>query len=79
METLVQLKNNEYLMGLFRNCPPPDLQYDNSSGKLFVLLMSFPFFPLVPSHESNDVLYFIARTLSYLYLCSIPKLGGDRA
>lgn len=33
METLVQLKNNPFLMGLCRNCPPPDLQYDNSSGK----------------------------------------------
>lgn len=31
METLVQLKNNQFLMGLCRNGPPPDLQYDNSS------------------------------------------------
>ncbi|KAF3840815.1 hypothetical protein F7725_006677 [Dissostichus mawsoni] len=31
METLVQLKNNPFLMGLCRNGPPPDLQYDNSS------------------------------------------------
>lgn len=33
METLVQLKNSQFLMGLCRNGPPPDLQYDNSSGK----------------------------------------------
>lgn len=32
METLVQLKNSQFLMGLCRNGPPPDLQYDNSSG-----------------------------------------------
>lgn len=32
METLVQLKNNPFLMGLCRSGPPPDLQYDNSSG-----------------------------------------------
>ncbi|XP_068186704.1 baculoviral IAP repeat-containing protein 2 isoform X3 [Antennarius striatus] len=31
METLPQLKNNQFLMGLCRNGPPPDLQYDNSS------------------------------------------------
>ncbi|KAM8834749.1 baculoviral IAP repeat-containing protein 2 [Synchiropus picturatus] len=31
METLLQLKNNSFLMGLCRNGPPPDLQYDNSS------------------------------------------------
>uniref|UniRef100_A0A667YP34 Baculoviral IAP repeat containing 2 n=1 Tax=Myripristis murdjan TaxID=586833 RepID=A0A667YP34_9TELE len=31
METLVQLKNNQFLMGLCRNGPPPNLQYDNSS------------------------------------------------
>uniref|UniRef100_A0A668USU8 Uncharacterized protein n=1 Tax=Oreochromis aureus TaxID=47969 RepID=A0A668USU8_OREAU len=31
METLLQLKNNQFLMGLFRNGPPPELQYDNSS------------------------------------------------
>uniref|UniRef100_A0A665UD34 Baculoviral IAP repeat containing 2 n=1 Tax=Echeneis naucrates TaxID=173247 RepID=A0A665UD34_ECHNA len=31
METLVQLKNNQFLLGLCRNGPPPDLQYDNSS------------------------------------------------
>uniref|UniRef100_A0A8C5DC72 Baculoviral IAP repeat-containing protein 2-like n=1 Tax=Gouania willdenowi TaxID=441366 RepID=A0A8C5DC72_GOUWI len=31
METLVQLKNNPFLMGLCRNGPPPDLQYDNTS------------------------------------------------
>ncbi|XP_061818857.1 baculoviral IAP repeat-containing protein 2 [Nerophis lumbriciformis] len=31
METLVQLKNNPFLLGLCRNGPPPDLQYDNSS------------------------------------------------
>uniref|UniRef100_A0A4W6D8Q0 Baculoviral IAP repeat containing 2 n=1 Tax=Lates calcarifer TaxID=8187 RepID=A0A4W6D8Q0_LATCA len=31
METLVQLKNSQFLMGLCRNGPPPDLQYDNSS------------------------------------------------
>ncbi|KAM6986506.1 baculoviral IAP repeat-containing protein 2 [Aplochiton taeniatus] len=31
MDTLVQLKNNQFLMGLRRNGPPPDLQYDNSS------------------------------------------------
>lgn len=37
METLVQLKNNSFLMGLCRNCPPPDLQYDNSSGKYSAL------------------------------------------
>lgn len=32
METLLKLKNNQFLMGLCRNGPPPDLQYDNSSG-----------------------------------------------
>lgn len=32
METLVQLKNSQFLMGLCRSGPPPDLQYDNSSG-----------------------------------------------
>ncbi|XP_076024301.1 baculoviral IAP repeat-containing protein 2 [Genypterus blacodes] len=31
METLLQLKNNTFLMGLCRNGAPPDLQYDNSS------------------------------------------------
>uniref|UniRef100_A0A8C7ZQ89 Baculoviral IAP repeat containing 2 n=1 Tax=Oryzias sinensis TaxID=183150 RepID=A0A8C7ZQ89_9TELE len=31
METLVQLKNSKFLMGLCRNGPPSDLQYDNSS------------------------------------------------
>lgn len=47
METLVQLKNNPFLMGLCRNCPPPDLQYDNSSGKrrVFLVGFSFVFFP----------------------------------
>lgn len=40
METLVQLKNSQFLMGLCRNGPPPDLQYDNSSGTS--LFYSFP-------------------------------------
>ncbi|XP_077402386.1 baculoviral IAP repeat-containing protein 2 [Vanacampus margaritifer] len=31
METLLQLKNNPFLMGLCRSGAPPDLQYDNSS------------------------------------------------
>uniref|UniRef100_A0A3Q3X926 Uncharacterized protein n=1 Tax=Mola mola TaxID=94237 RepID=A0A3Q3X926_MOLML len=31
METLIQLKNSQYLKGLFRSGPPPELQYDNSS------------------------------------------------
>ncbi|KAF6725753.1 Inhibitor of apoptosis protein [Oryzias melastigma] len=31
METLVQLKNSKFLMGLCRNGPPSDIQYDNSS------------------------------------------------
>lgn len=43
METLVQLKNNPFLMGLCRNCPPPDLQYDNSSGKFCVLCIQLCF------------------------------------
>ncbi|CAL8267879.1 unnamed protein product [Merluccius merluccius] len=31
METLLELKNNQFLMALCRSGPPPDLQYDNSS------------------------------------------------
>ncbi|XP_068600086.1 baculoviral IAP repeat-containing protein 2 isoform X2 [Brachionichthys hirsutus] len=31
METILQLKNNQFLIGLSRSGPPPDLQYDNSS------------------------------------------------
>lgn len=40
METLVELKNNPFLIGLRRNGAPPDLQYDNSSGTS--LFYSFP-------------------------------------
>lgn len=49
METLVQLKNSPFLMGLCRNCPPPDLQYDNSSGRfwaLFIVLLFIFFYTL---------------------------------
>ncbi|CAL8364816.1 unnamed protein product [Lota lota] len=31
MDTLLELKNNQFLMALCRSGPPPDLQYDNSS------------------------------------------------
>ncbi|XP_059912565.1 baculoviral IAP repeat-containing protein 2 isoform X2 [Gadus macrocephalus] len=31
METLLELKKNQFLMALCRSGPPPDLQYDNSS------------------------------------------------
>uniref|UniRef100_A0A3Q3NAH1 Baculoviral IAP repeat containing 2 n=1 Tax=Mastacembelus armatus TaxID=205130 RepID=A0A3Q3NAH1_9TELE len=44
METLVQLKNSQFLMGLCRNGPPPDLQYDNSS-ELF-RISTFARFPM---------------------------------
>lgn len=75
METLVQLKNNPFLMGLCRNCPPPDLQYDNSSGKFCVLCIKLCFCASVITIPIS----FITRTLSHLYLCAISDLGGDWA
>ncbi|XP_061658885.1 baculoviral IAP repeat-containing protein 2 [Syngnathoides biaculeatus] len=51
METLVQLKNNPFLMGLCRGGPPPDLQYDNSS-ELF-RISTFARFPPSPVTERS--------------------------
>ncbi|XP_061608230.1 baculoviral IAP repeat-containing protein 2 isoform X1 [Phyllopteryx taeniolatus] len=51
METLVQLKNNPFLMGLCRNGPPPDLHYDNSS-ELF-RISTFARFPPSPVTERS--------------------------
>uniref|UniRef100_A0A3B5MJI8 Baculoviral IAP repeat containing 2 n=1 Tax=Xiphophorus couchianus TaxID=32473 RepID=A0A3B5MJI8_9TELE len=51
METLVQLKNNPFLMGLCRNGPPPDLQYDNSSE--LYRISTFARFPASPVTERS--------------------------
>ncbi|XP_013858640.1 baculoviral IAP repeat-containing protein 2 isoform X2 [Austrofundulus limnaeus] len=51
METLLQLKKSPFLMGLCRNGPPPDLQYDNSS-ELF-RLSTFACFPASPVTERS--------------------------
>uniref|UniRef100_A0A3Q3BSV3 Baculoviral IAP repeat containing 2 n=1 Tax=Kryptolebias marmoratus TaxID=37003 RepID=A0A3Q3BSV3_KRYMA len=51
METLLQLKKSPFLMGLCRNGPPPDLQYDNSS-ELF-RLSTFACFPTSPVTERS--------------------------
>uniref|UniRef100_A0A3B3U0H0 Baculoviral IAP repeat containing 2 n=1 Tax=Poecilia latipinna TaxID=48699 RepID=A0A3B3U0H0_9TELE len=51
METLVQLKNNQFLMGLCRNGPPPDLQYDNSSE--LYRISTFARFPASPVTERS--------------------------
>lgn len=79
METLVQLKNNPFLIGLCRNCPPPDLQYDNSSGKrrVFLVGFSFVFFPLILCSNKNTIMIFLL--LPELYRIStfarFPKSG----
>lgn len=41
METLLQIQNSQFLMGLCRNGPPPDLQYDYSSGTGLSWLFTF--------------------------------------
>ncbi|XP_035998994.1 baculoviral IAP repeat-containing protein 2 isoform X2 [Fundulus heteroclitus] len=51
METLVQLKNNQFLMGLCRNGPPPNLQYDNSSE--LYRISTFARFPASPVTERS--------------------------
>ncbi|XP_053702629.1 baculoviral IAP repeat-containing protein 2 isoform X3 [Synchiropus splendidus] len=51
METLLQLKDNSFLMGLCRNGPLPDLQYDNSS-ELF-RISTFARFPATGVSERS--------------------------
>lgn len=60
METLVQLRNNPFLMGLCRNCPPPDLQYDNSSGERCVPFIRASF--LSPRSNVITILIFLLST-----------------
>uniref|UniRef100_A0A096LQR5 Baculoviral IAP repeat containing 2 n=1 Tax=Poecilia formosa TaxID=48698 RepID=A0A096LQR5_POEFO len=45
------LKNNQFLMGLCRNGPPPDLQYDNSSE--LYRISTFARFPASPVTERS--------------------------
>lgn len=65
METLIQLKNNPFLMGLCRNCPPPDLQYDTSSGKRRVYLVRFSFVspPLILCSNANTIIFLLLPEL----------------
>ena len=62
METLIQLKNNQFLMGLCRSGPPPDLQYDNSSGSNLLLFSFFIIYTL-------KLIYF--RISNFLICCNL--------
>lgn len=76
METLIQLKNNPFLMGLCRNCPPPDLQYDNSSGKscAFLGFFSFVFFSTYCTLSWKQLWFFFYYQSS---IASLPLLGSQ--